>query len=222
MFHHCYVDCRSANVDEFEQNDCASKCYANYTLLLSDDGKLNKNVVKRIYNGNALHDAQWMKVIDKTVDSCEFIESDSLTKSLASFYECVNHELEDNCVKFANTRDCDKVEEYFKTCKDIQLDCSSWPEELTNPKGCCKTVALFSRELTQSCRKKCAMKELYIPRQLRCTDQCLFIDSNVRVDRMYDFNVVKSLLLENSKTNSDWEKPIENAVEKCEKKLKGL
>lgn len=162
-----------------------------------------------------------MKVIDKTVDSCEFQEADSLTQSLAIFYECVNHKLADNCVEFVNTRECDKVEEYFETCKDIQPDCDSWPESLPNPEVCCKTVRLFNRELIQNCKKICAMKELYIPLQLNCTHRCLFNDSKVRVDGKFDFNVVKSLLMKNSKNNLNWEKPIENAVEKCEKKLKG-
>lgn len=222
LLNHCYFGCKSLSLDAFEQNDCASRCYTNYTLLVNDDGELNKNVVKRIYNGNAFNEPKWMKVINETVDFCDYNKSDSLTESLASFYECVNSKLENSCVKFINTRECDEVEEYFESCKNIQPDCNIWPDDLINPEGCCKTVPLFNREIQQTCRQNCAMKELYIPRQVNCTWRCMFNDSKVHMDGKFDFSVVKFLLIQNSKSNPDWEKPIEIAVEKCEEKLKGL
>lgn len=190
---------------------------------MSSNGKINKNVVKRIYNANAFFEQKWMKLINESVEHCNFDESKDLAKSLAKFFECTNQNLEDNCVNFVNTLECDKAQEHFETCKNVKPDCGFWPEELLNPEICCNTPRLFSQFSRHSvnCRKKCSAEELFVPRQIKCVENCLNNDTKLKVNGKFDFKVVKQLLLESTQKKEEWEKPISEAAEKCEGKING-
>lgn len=219
---HCFFQCNTNGKDEEEQNDCAAKCYANVTLLVHD-GKFNKNIARRIYENHAFHEAKWMKVINESFELCEYDESaTSLAENMAKFFECINSHLENNCVSFVNSMDCDKVQELFEKCHNHEADCTSWPQVLIHPDVCCKTPQLFSQHAISVCRGKCSAKELFLPRQLKCMEKCLFSDTSVKVDGKFDFKVVLKLLTEHILSNPEWEKPIVTAVEKCETKIKGL
>lgn len=222
LMSHCFFKCHTNGTDGNEQNDCAARCYANATLLINDDGKLNKNVAKRIYGNSAYNEQRWMKLINDSVDECEYNESGVLAENLAKFFECINENLENNCVDFVNSQECDKVQEHFEKCHNFEPDCKHWPQTLINPEVCCITPRLFSQQQILSCRRKCLVKELFLQRQIKCVDNCLFNDTKVKENGRFDFAVIHKLLIENSKSQPDWEKSIENAVEKCEKKMKGF
>lgn len=217
---HCFFKCHAKNGTDDEQNDCAARCYANVTLLITD-GKLNKNVAKRIYSNTAYYEHRWMKLINDSVDECEYDESGVLAENLAKFFECINQNLENNCVDFVNSHECDKVQKHFEKCHNFEPDCKHWPQTLINPEVCCVTPRLFSQNHILSCRRKCSAKELFLQRQLKCVDNCLYNDTKVKENGKFDFTVVQKLLIENSKSQPDWEKSIEDAVEKCEKKMRG-
>ena len=193
------------------------------TLLVGSDGKINKNVAKRIYNSNAYFEQNWMKLINDSVEMCNFEESKSLAKSLAKFYECVNQNLEDSCVNFVNTIECDKVQEHFETCRNITPNCHSWPENLIDPEPCCNTPRLFplTSHLNLICRKKCSAEEFFVPRQMKCVENCLNNDTKLKVNGKFDFKVVKQLLLESTTKKSEWEKPVAEAASVCEGKIHG-
>lgn len=218
---HCFFKCNSNETTLDEQNECASKCYSNYTLLISADGTINKNVVKRIYNTNALFEERWMSIINASVSECDFEKSEALSQSLAKFYECVNLRLENNCVSFVNTLECDGVQEYYERCNNIRYDCDSWPEDMIFPISCCKTPQLFTKQLTYSCRRKCLAEEFFIPRQVKCIEYCLLNETNIKTDGKFNIDVVKNLLIENTRTKPSWQKGIEDATTKCDKKMKG-
>lgn len=217
---HCFFKCHTNETSEDEQNECAAHCYSNVTLLIAD-GKFNKNIAKRIYGNNAFHELRWTKLINESVDSCDFNETGSLAGSLAIFFECINLNLENNCASFVNSLECDKVQEHFEKCNKIEPDCNHWPQTLINPEVCCITPRLFNQHQIFSCRRKCSAKELFLQRQIKCVDNCLYNETNVKVDGKFNFEVVKKFLLENSKKQPKWETAINDAVEKCEKKIKG-
>lgn len=221
LMNHCYFKCNTSDKDGDQQNDCAAKCYTNFTLLITDD-KLNKNVVKRIYGGNAFYEEKWMKLINGSVDNCDFDESGPLVENLAKFFECINLQLENNCASFTNSIECDKVQEYFEQCNNIKPDCEVWPQTVINPDVCCKTPPVFSQRHINTCRQKSLTKELFLPRQIKYMESCLFNETNIKVDGKFDFAVLQKLLIANTKENPEWEKPITEAIEKCEKKMKGL
>lgn len=190
---------------------------------MTSEGKINKNIVKRIYSANAFHEQKWVKLINESVESCKFDESRDLAKSLAQFFECTNQNLEDNCIYFQNTLECDKVQEHFETCKDVKPDCKSWPDNLLDPEICCNAPRLFTQTLhySVSCRRKCSAEELFVPRQIKCVENCLNNETKVKANGKYDFKVVKTLLLESTQKKELWEKPVEEAVEACEGKMSG-
>lgn len=217
---HCFFKCHVNETDEDEQNDCAARCFANVTLLMTD-GKLHKNIAKRIYGNNAYYEQRWMKLINESVDRCEYDESGVLAENLAKFFECINEHLENNCASFVNSLECDKVQEHFEKCHNLEPDCENWPQSLINPEVCCITPRLFSQHQIFLCRRKCSAKELFLQRQFKCIDNCLYNETGVKVEGKFDFEVIKKFLLENSKSQPEWEKSIEDAAEKCEKKIEG-
>jgi hypothetical protein len=191
---------------------------------MNSDGKFNKNIVKRIYNMNSFYEQRWVKLINDSVESCKFEESKNLARSLAKFFECTNQYLEDNCINFVNTLECDKVQEHFESCNNVTADCNTWPENLLDPEFCCNTPRMFSQNSKHSvsCRRKCSAEELFIPRQIKCVESCLNVDTKLKVNGKFDFKVVKQLLLESTQKKDEWEKPISAAAEKCEGKLNGI
>lgn len=164
-----------------------------------------------------------MKLINNSVENCKFEESRDLVKSLASFFECTNQNLEDNCVNFVNTLECDKVQEHFEACKNLKPDCKRWPDNYLDPEICCNTPRLFSpmSRHTVNCRKKCSSQELFIPRIIKCVENCLNVDTKLKVNGKFDFKVVRKLLLESTLKKEEWEKPIKEAAEKCEGRMNG-
>lgn len=221
LLSHCFTKCNGVKVTENDQKECAIDCYSNVTLLLTKERKINKNIVKRIYANNALHDVVWMKVINQSVDGCDSLDSGASSQSLAKFYECVNENLENNCVKFFNTDACDKVQEYFERCNNIKADCEHWPDSLAYSDGCCKTPQIFSQNYVLACRKKCASIEFFPSLQVKCVESCLINDTSLKVEGSFNFTVVKKLLHENTNDRTEWEKLIEETVGKCEVKMQG-
>jgi hypothetical protein len=204
----------NATVTKRKQNTCPTSTQlflfsANSTLLLVD-GKINKQIVKRIYNANAFHEPKWMKLVSESVEICKFEESKSLSKSLAKFYECINQNLEDNCVSFVNTIECDKVEEHFESCRNETFDCKTWPEMFVEPEPCCNTPQLFphSSRHNLNCRKKCSTEEFFLPRQITCVEDCMNSESKLKAHGKFDFKIAKILLLENTNKKEEWDKPI--------------
>lgn len=220
LLNHCFEKCESRERSDDERNECAAKCYGNVTLMITD-GKINKKVVIRIYGNNAFYQQHWMKLINESVENCEFDEFGTVAGSLAKFFECVNLNLENNCVSFTNTPECDKVQELFEKCHNYEPDCSQWPENLINPEICCKTPPLFNSRLIATCRRKCSALELFLPRIMSCIDGCLYNETKLKIDGRFDFEVVEKFLIENSKNQPEWENPIKDAVGKCETKMKG-
>lgn len=215
----CYTRCALKSIDV--RSDCAVDCYVNMTGLIRD-GSINKSAAKRIYENNAYHDRVWLKLIGDGVDKCNFESTESLTENLIKFYNCVDDFLSENCVSFIQTSECDKVEEHFETCKNIQPDCSVWPKHLMNPAICCQTPSLFSETLNSKCRTECHRKQFLLTKQIECLNNCTYIETGLKAEGKFNFEVVKKMLIESSGNKSEiWEKPIENAVNVCEKFITG-
>lgn len=202
------------------RTDCELVCYVNQTALIQDE-KINKLVVQRIYENNAFHERRWSNIINDGIQKCEYVATGSLMGDLMKFYNCVNDYLSENCIIFMQTNECDATEEHFLKCKNIEPNCSAWPIHQMRPDACCKTFPLISEALTAKCRRDCQRKELFYNRQHECVHNCTHIETGMIVDKKIDFEVVKKMLIESSKHSLEWEKPIEIAVENCEKLVKG-
>lgn len=203
------------------QSACALDCYINITGLLRD-GKINKVVVKRIYDNNAYNERQWSQIISDGVDKTEYDgKSGSLAENLVKFYNSVEDYLGEHCVSFIQSNDCYLTEEHFEKCKNTQPNCTAWPMNMMNPEVCCKTPILISEKLSNKCHFECQRKELFMPRQVECIQNCTYIETGLRVDGKFNFETVKKVLIENSNHSEAWEKPITETVETCEKTIKG-
>lgn len=218
LLNFCYkTKCGNKNLTDDEQNECGARCFTNSTLLLDENGEINKNIVKRIYNINAMYSVDWLKVINETVESsCEFQSSKPLPEGIASYFECVNSHLEKSCVSFIDNLECDKVQEYFEKCNNVTANCNeNWPENLMSLEMCCKVPRLYSRRIFDECRGKCYSEEMFEERQMKCIWKCLHDKSNTKVDGKFNFEAVKRSLIANSHNNSHWTNIIEKTVDKC-------
>lgn len=166
------------------------------------------------------HD-RWVRVMEDAVDNCTFDSNKTLHTALAKFYSCINDYLGDHCVNFIQRPDCEKTQQLFEDCHKVRINCDFWPRNLANPEYCCKIPPLFSHQLVSRCKHDCAVKELFVQRQQKCTDECLYNDTKLLVDGKLNFNVILEMLIESSGKSKEWRKPIENAVERCKKALGG-
>lgn len=203
------------------QADCAVECYVNMTRLIIN-GAIAKPVVKRIYDSNSYYERSWKKVISDGVDKCEYVAGETLTQGLVKFYNCVNDYMSENCANFIQTAECEATENQFEKCKKVQANCSSWPNNLMHPDVCCLTPKLFNDDLERKCRVDCNRKEFFVTKQAQCINNCTWVETGLRVDGKVDFEVVKKMVLESSKKNEAWEKPIESAMDVCEKVVRGV
>lgn len=202
------------------QYECAVECYVNMTNLIKD-GTINKAAAIKIYENNGFHDAAWSKQIREGVDKCSYDPTGPLEHNLLKFYNCVDDFLSENCVHSIQTAECEPTEEFYDHCRNIQPNCTSWPRTLMHPESCCKTPQILSQELNDKCRIECQRKEFFSQRQFECAHNCSYLESGLIVEGKVNFAVVKKMLSENSKNAEAWEKPIDSAVETCEKNLKG-
>lgn len=214
----CYTRCMMMKKNL--QQECILSHYVNMTGLIRD-GKLHKGVVKRIYENNAYSDRRWFKVIGEGVDKCEYATSGSLTQNLVKFYNCVNDFLADNCLHFIQSPECEDTEEHFESCKNIQPNCTAWPMNMMHPEACCKAPQLISEHLISKCRLECQRKELFMPDQIDCRNNCTYTESGLKDQGKFKFDIVKKMLKDNANKSEAWEKAIDSAVEACEKTMKG-
>lgn len=214
----CTTTCQSKSHEL--RHECAVECYVNMTNLIKDE-TINKATAIRIYESNVFHDAAWSKVIREGVDKCTYDSTGTLEHNLLKFYNCVDDFLSENCVQSLPTIECQPTEEFYENCKNIQPNCTVWPQTLMHPESCCKIPQTLSTELTSKCHVECQRKELFMQRQMDCTRNCTYLESGLIVDGKVNFIVLKKMLSENSKNADIWEKPIETAVEICEKHMKG-
>lgn len=177
--------------------------------------------MKRIFENNAYQERDWVKIIGEGVEKCEYDSTGTLSQNLAKFYSCVNEYLAENCVSFVQSPECDATEQFFEQCKNIQPNCTAWPMVLGHPESCCKTPLLVSEELSSKCSHTCRRKEFFLVKQIECLTNCTYMETGLRNEGKVDFEVVKKMLLESSNKTEAWEKPIEEAIQICEKNIKG-
>lgn len=224
ILNYCFkTRCAHLNQTDDEQNECGARCFANMTLLLDETGVINKNIVKRIYNIHASHSPEWLKVINKTVDTtCDYNLTKSTAESLAAYFDCINSNLEENCASFVNSLECDHVQEHFEKCNNVSVDCEKWPENMMDIGMCCIVPRLFTRKIYQNCRHQCFGKELFHDRRVKCIRKCMFSEAKIKTDDgLIDYDAVTKTLIENSKNNSHWFDIIGDVVKHCSNKIQG-
>lgn len=201
------------------RDTCIINCYVRQTGLLKHES-VDKATVKKMYETNS-YDSNWRKIINASVDKCEFVSNASLTENLALFFNCVEDLMAESCVRFIESEECDKVQDHFEKCRNVHPNCTEWPIGLLQPSGCCKFPILFA-ECSSKCKQSCQKKEIFAQKRLDCEHNCTISASElITVNRSLDFAIAKKMLIENSNNSEEWKKPIDHAVESCEKIFKG-
>jgi hypothetical protein len=210
----CNIKCLTNLTDP----ECTTKCYVNKTNLIIDT-KINVEAVKKIYYQSAT--IVWKDVLEKAIEKCEFeLESEMLSKSLITYYNCINEMLAKDCKGFLQSPDCLSTEEHFQTCKNVSFDCSKW--SLPDPTFCCKVPQLVTLHSCDKCKVNCGKFNFLPTQQQKCFVACSTgMDGTLVKNGTIDFELVKKVLKENKNNSEIWEKAIESAVEKC-KNLNGL
>lgn len=214
----CLTKCFAVVKDS--QYECVFDCYINMTGLIKD-GTVNKLVAKRIYENNNYIDKSWIEIIREGVEKCEYPTNGSKIEKIVEFYNCVNDFLAENCKDFIQSPDCLETEEHFEKCREIKPNCTVWPTNMIHPEGCCKIPALITERMESKCRLHCQRKELFMTQQVDCIQNCTCVDSGLMLNGKFDFAIVKKLLVEHSNSSEAWTKPIDDAIEVCEKSIKG-
>lgn len=182
---------------------------------------MNRDRVKNMYIAPMMAQDKWTKVIEDAVDKCEFDDKASLHSGLARFFACLNDFMSDHCVTFIQSPDCERTQELYEGCNKVKPNCERWPVGLENIESCCKFPPLFSSRLIQKCRYECDHKELFAQRQLRCVETCLYNDTKLIVNKRFNYDAVREMLMNSVPEVPAWKKPIADAVEKCRGSLAG-
>jgi hypothetical protein len=196
-----------------------TQCYNN-EIKIVQGGKVNKVLVKRLYN--LIHTAytkKWEEHINTAVDKCEYEEKANLTEGIAGFYGCINEHLADNCVALIGSPDCEHVAEYFDDCKD--QSCKSWPAGMPQADNCCKRPIIFGVEFSAECRLNCSL-QLFTDTEInKCVSACTNETDLFTPDDVYDKEKVKELLRNSKKGSDTWDKVIDEGIDECEMSAKG-
>lgn len=214
----CTARCSTNHRDT--QLGCILKCYVARTHLIKN-GVVDKRIAKKLLETNA-YDRRWKQIIEVGVRKCEYNVTGSLNEDLAKYFSCVGDYLADNCINFVESTECDAVQEHFENCHNITANCSAWPIGLLQPDGCCLTPTLTVDGPRAKCKTECQQKEMFVYRQAECELNCTTNATGMTTaDGLIDYAAVKKVLLENATKTLDWEKPIEYAVQTCEKMMAG-
>lgn len=164
---------------------------------------------------------KWIQVIENAVNGCGLEDRGSLHDQLARFFGCVTDFMNDNCVHFVQSRECDATKELYEQCRNIKQPCDHWPFGYGTLESCCRIPTLFSQELRSKCHRECTYSELFLQRQAKCDETCRYDGTKLRVDSKFNFDAVDAMLFQSAGNNQVWKKPIEHAVEKCKNILGG-
>lgn len=222
----CCDKCDSLSFEE--KKDCAMSCYINTTGILVN-GKINKDAVVEIlvqnkvdpYYGRTLAD---VKEIKAAVDKCDYAFNDTIAQRLLEYHGCIHETLSQDCLDLKRYGDCEPTVEHFEKCKNINQDCTKWPEVWPAgtflPMYCCKTPKLYSDSTFEKLRTACS-REFYPHKIFECVYNNSVEASMMKDDSKVSTDVLKKMLLHDPLLLNEWTKPIETAVETCGKAIKG-
>jgi hypothetical protein len=213
-----YNEARGRNFLKLQK--CLETCMSTKNLLFDEEKKLNKTAMKSMYEFTVQNSygTHWMTLINEAVDNCEPKSTESITEILATFLNCIEDHLANNCIEFNLFEDaCVATFEQFEKCKKIKQNCSVWPASLMSPQSCCLVPSLISNTLLRSCRSQCEEKEFFLQLLDSCIQKCHSEGAKINSSGNFDFEAVKSMLFENSDKSVDWKATIDEAVDMAEK-----
>lgn len=219
----CYSQCSPFNQNFDRMKDCVLQCFVHEFDLLNKEGKINKYAAKLMYGRDFDAARNWARIISDGVDKCDVNPFGSLNAKLKHFFDCVETHLAVNCLEFKYwMEDCNEVEDHFEDCRQNSIDCTRLPFGMIDPRDCCLTPRLLSNETVARCREDCESIEFLEPLLNQCLEKCALKATGLRVDEKFDFNVVKSQLLENGKGDFNWTEKINDAIYECQKVIQGF
>lgn len=209
--------------DLIKMKTCVEDCFVNLSNLVSEDKSLNKVAAGKLYHISDYISPSWTIVINDAVTQCEFGSSESLSANLATFFHCVDETLAKNCLNFkVFNKECEKTVEHFQACRDESVDCKKLPNEpIAGLINCCHAPIFFSNELYFKCYESCGSTEYFQASMVKCSHECILVDSKLKKDKGIDFVVLKQLLLDKANKTVDWASTIDDAVQFCEDKING-
>lgn len=221
----CYFQC-SRFVIDFEKNkNCILDCMVRELHLLNGDGRINKISVKNMYSSNLDRRRNWTRLIDEAVTKCDSDQLNGLETKLKLYFGCIETHLSVNCIDFKEwLEECHEIENHFDSCRNSSLDefdCSRAPVDITNARDCCILPQLISNETIGRCQKDCVSIEFLEPLMAACMENCFLKETGLKVNGRIDFNIVKSLLLNNAVKYAGWNERINFAVDSCRKVVQG-
>lgn len=205
----CYLTCLNKAVEL--QNDCPVDCYYKKTKIMNGTS-INLAGVKAVYEHHVpYYQQKWKEIIASAMGNCSF---DS-TQNLVKYYDCVNDHLAENCISFYQTPECQEVEEHHDECKKVEVDCTKWPVNLTNPEYCCGAPLLYPQTLKTKCWAECEKKEFLLQLKHDCVLKCQHNKTIELIDGKAEN--IKKILVESSGNDTKWEHAIDLAVKNCDK-----
>lgn len=221
----CYIQCSGFSHDFDHHKNCVLDCMVHEFHLLSEDGRINKFSVKKMYTNNLDPQNNWTLLIEDAVEKCNINPSASLNEKLKTFFGCIESHLAVNCIDFKGwITECNGIEDHFENCRKGPRnypDCASIPPQLMHARDCCLTPKLISNETFEKCQDDCETIEFLEPLISVCMENCLMKKTGVKLNNRIDFNIVKKLLIANANKDGDWKERIEIAVNECRYVVQG-
>lgn len=229
----CNLTKNGSRIDAGDKYDCAADCYLSKTDLLWKNKTFNRQGAKDIYLTNSKlyrkhFGDEWTEVIESAFKNVKFLgyydDALNISDFLNNFFSSIDGYLKAHCPLNAieETDECDEVEEQYEKCLNFTPNCTAqWPARLLMPEFCCEYPELFSILVKEECHSDCNQMTMQRERA-ECYYECIYNSTGIRSDDgKYDFEVVKSLLIENSSKGYKWGPAIDTSVDVCQKLVEG-
>lgn len=218
----CDRKCMKDNQESTINDTCMNECFIT-SQIFTKDKKIDKSVLTQPYGVMLSNNIPgWNPVWAKSVELCEFESTGNLNNDLAKFIHCTRTYLLKNCIVFKlHDPECYLVEEHFMKCNKIEVNCSQVLTEEEDRDCCSAKPELIKFQTIKDCSDKCLETEYFRIMIKKCVFDCLIKVTKIMADNKFDFEVAKTLLTESANMSVEWDKPIEDTITKCQKKLIG-
>lgn len=171
-------------------------------------------------------DPNWRPITKQGLEKCDLVydKTKSFKEAFEKFEDCMNINFEENCIRFKDPTECDKVEEFMLKCQNFQHNCTVWPKWIVRiPEFCCNDrPELFNKTLIKQATDHCSEQDIISNTgTMQCLAAFLLNITNIRTADKWNFEIATKLLTESSKNSPKWKVPIEKATEVCEKQVHG-
>ena len=226
----CDYVCRAEKLEN--HSECYATCYVNETQIMKN-GILDKALIKKIFNDTKEIDPYFdfnstkrhKKLLSEAVDECEFKSTGKISNDLATFYDCVKNFTVKNCILHRNDLICDASIEFNEKCRKTPTKCDEFPQtrvwSFEHPKHCCNYPKIVTNDHYNKFMTACQKKEFFLYRRFECMYYETVKEAGMKNSEVFDFKVVKKMLIESSNKATNWESSIDKSLLTCKSEMKG-